>query len=686
MTTTVRTGAATVGLLLLFVLVCVAVPEPGWPAAKKPCARLCREPVAACRQQVVAAHACTTLRGSARRACRRAQRPERKRCRRLLLTACRADPASDRCLADGRAPVDTPSAWEAVLADVERAGVVTVDTARAAFALLVAPLPGVPTPPGATAGTAAAVGHDTGDVGGCAALRWIRAFRDQLTPEQRDAVDAALARATAVPAPAATPAADTTRDAASDAMRFRRLVDDAVAAIGARLGVPLAVPIEVVFMEPAKPGAPAALEALDAAGDAAGPLARCRLYVAARARVDPDAATVRGTITHEVFHCFQAQLAGLARYVDVTAPQWLDEGGANWVAADVVGIYAGVDSTWADWFRKPAVPLDRRTYSGMGVFAEAAWLGAKPWALFPTLTRATTHGAAFGVLSAPVAVRLQRSWAASLLRLPARGAEWDVQGGGVPGHALVPPETTLPEGDVEAVDVAPYAASALRLTAAAPNLLVDVAGGNVRLADAAGRDLVAPAGTLLCTAPPCTCPSGAPPPGTTLDVRLPLDVAVTGWSTGARGALTGLSVAERCRYDPTNATGFCRALQPLTTLGPALATALLEGTPADLRAAWGPWKDTIVLAAPVPAPIAAAWAGVVRAYGDVTTAYYEAIGYDIVDALVCEEGESAEECAYEITLSEAYAEAIADRHGDLVAADAYLREVCGFPLALEFDF
>lgn len=673
-----------VAALLLF----VAIASPGLAVRKHPkkrCTPLCREVLGRCRDAIAAASACGLQSGAARRACKRRQRKEQRGCRTRLVRACKADPVSDRCVAsDGAA--GEPTAWETLLARIESGEEVTLETARQAFSLLIAPLPGVELPPGAVAGSAAAFGRDSGEVGGCAAVRWITAYREQLTPEQMQAVDAALAVPTVPLARAhatftAVPAE--VLDDAADLTRFRQLVADAAAAIGAKLGRPLTLPIEVVFKDPAKPGAAAALQPESAPGDPTK-AASCVMFVPARTRTNPDATSVRGVITHEVFHCFQAQIAGLTRYSNLAAPMWLDEGGPNWVSADLVGFYPGIDTSWVAWFEQPTIPLATRAYSGLGIFAEAQWLGADVYALFPTLMAASTHPAAFGVLTGGIAAPLSRSWASSLYRVSSRSREWDVMGNGVPPYQVTPTFVSLPEGGIELVDVKAYAAEAYRVPAAAPNVLINVAGGTVRIGDAIGRDIAAPAGTLLCTASPCQCPDGSPPPGITLDVLPPLDVAITGWTTGATGSLEGLSIEDRCKRDPNDPTGFCRSLQPLLTLGPVLADAILNGSPADLRAAWGPWKDTLVNAGPVPATIAAAWGGVVNLYGTIATAYYEAIDYDVVDALVCDEGESAEECASEITRSEIYADEVVQHTAALLDADAYTRSVCNVSLALDF--
>lgn len=675
--------------LALSVLVVAALFVPASPAGarKRPgkrCAALCKEPIARCRAAVAVETACAmTTGGGPRRACRRAQRREQRTCRTRFLRACKADETADRCVADDTVGSE-PTAWENLLARVESSGPPSLETALQAFSLLIAPLPGVTLPPGALAGTAAAFGHDTGEVGGCAAVRWVRAYWDQLTPEQQQAVDAALAdTSSVVVARDATPSADAAE--ADEIARFQQVAAEAATAIAAKLGQPLTVPIKVVFADPSKSTAAASLQPENADGGTTGTLALCRMFIPARTRANPDPIAVRGIVTHEVFHCFHAQIAGFERYKNLAAPQWLDEGGPNWVAADIVGLFTSIDSSWTLWFEQPEAQLSSRAYSGMGIFAEAAWLGANPWALFPAMFKESTHDDVFEILSTGIEDRLRRSWAASVLRVTSRSAEWDVKGNGVPPYADFPEFVTVPEGGVELVDVKAFAATNYRVTGAAKNVLVDVTGGHVRIGDALGRDIEAPPGTLLCTASPCTCPDGSPPKGTVLDVLPPFDVAVTGWTTGATGNITGLTVDDGCKRDPNDATGFCQKLQPLKTLGPALGDTILNGEPAALRAAWLPWQQTLLDAKPVPADIAATWARVLEVYPGLTTQFYTAIDYDLVDALVCGQEESAGECAAEIILSENYADAVSGYVGDLRAADAYLRAKCNVQLQIDFD-
>lgn len=89
-------------------------------------------------------------------------------------------PHASRSLRRAAPPANAPSAWEQVTADIGPHGEVSKDVALRAFSLVFGPVPGVgPLPP-----------MDS-SVPWCGTepLRWVRAHTNELTPEQRAAVE-----------------------------------------------------------------------------------------------------------------------------------------------------------------------------------------------------------------------------------------------------------------------------------------------------------------------------------------------------------------------------------------------------------------------------------------------------------------------------------------------------------------
>src|SRR5262249_39034951 len=145
-------------------------------------------------------------------------------------------------------------------------------------------------------------------------------------------------------------------------------------------------------------------------------------------------------VVHEVFHCFQAQLTGLKQHRDKRIPRWILESSADWAAADIVGVTKVQELHWRLWFEAPQYALDTpfREYSAGGLFAEAAYLGTPVWRDLPGILHSTTTQDVLRWLTTLVSDRFRRSWAASLLREPTRGREWDVTGNGVPPFRVNP--------------------------------------------------------------------------------------------------------------------------------------------------------------------------------------------------------------------------------------------------------
>lgn len=139
-------------------------------------------------------------------------------------------------------------------------------------------------------------------------------------------------------------------------------------------------------------------------------------------------------VAHEVFHCFQYHLGPSIGHV-LRGPDWIMEGSANWVAAEI----AGTDAFITDWFeawatnnRRSLFSLD---YAAVGFFWVIESMGADPWTAIPPMLGATGEGAIAATGLDPAAV-LQRIATSIARRSTAPsldvGAEWDFAARRVP--------------------------------------------------------------------------------------------------------------------------------------------------------------------------------------------------------------------------------------------------------------
>ena len=200
-------------------------------------------------------------------------------------------------------------------------GSVDKQLALDAFSVAIAPLPGVGTPPGDPPAP-----YEQAD--GTFAVRWIERYRDQLTPEQRAAVDAALkpgrgaitvmpdgtqtgtspsSRLTGPQAAIAGAALSRAIIAEDDERQsYIAILKEAEQRIAQHLGRTLSIPW-VLWINDTQQLREDALAYLDKV--VLGPLGTvaCEISVNPSMRVSP-LSYIRAALAHEMFHCFQARL------------------------------------------------------------------------------------------------------------------------------------------------------------------------------------------------------------------------------------------------------------------------------------------------------------------------------------------------------------------------------------------
>jgi hypothetical protein len=140
------------------------------------------------------------------------------------------------------------------------------------------------------------------------------------------------------------------------------------------------------------------------------------------------------TVAHEVFHCFQYHLAPSIRHV-LTGPDWIIEGSAEWVAAEIAGTDSVITEGFAVWAANNRRSLFSLDYPAVGFFWVIESMGADPWAAIPPMLGATGEGAIAATGLDPAAV-LQRIATSIARRSTAPsldvGAEWDFAARRVP--------------------------------------------------------------------------------------------------------------------------------------------------------------------------------------------------------------------------------------------------------------
>jgi hypothetical protein len=446
--------------------------------------------------------------------------------------------------------VPTPSAWQQVMAGIRPDGTVPLQTALQAFSLAVAPLPGVAMPSGA---------RDQIFTGG-GAVRWVFGHWSELTPTQRAAVRAALPGPDAPRASAGPGARLLACDAAAGADSpgtgpYRALVDQALAYIGAHLG-PLASPTFVVLGGLQVNGSLAEAEPIDCDKAEVGPEASCVIHIG-RIGGGAGGPELRATMTHEVFHCFQAQLMGsVGAWVNLKAAPWMMEGSAEWVGEEAAPGSTVSAKWWPDYLTKPGRSLFERSYDAIGFYAHLQESYIDPWSRFQSTFTASSNAAAYARATAPAAGAFLDSWAAGYARRPTWGSGWDTTGPNITADRPAVERLLIGNNGGPSQPAAlAYANYVGEFDLQADVVMVDVTGhGRLRTSD--GRTLMPSGGLdgaycLLsggCTCPPHSACVGPPLRAASRGVAF---LALSGGPDGSSASVEGRSLDTFCSEPPS---------------------------------------------------------------------------------------------------------------------------------------
>ena len=449
------------------------------------------------------------------------------------------------------------SPYQQLQAQVRPDGSVSKETALEAFALAIAPLPGVTPPSGAKP-------QLYEQIDGTFAVDWLLPYLDQLTPNQQAAVNAALAadpKAPVVsPEPAGVPfvvAAD-----ASDTLNDMILLHDARQAEALNLGLTLSTDS---FEYRLSVNATQQDEKDSLAYSTEGqrivdgtPKLVCDIHVnpslVSLSQTDP--LTTKASLAHEMFHCFQMDhLAGRPR-----PPAWIREGQAAWVGETIAGLTPIGAKWWEGYLQSPTSSLYARIYSAVGFYIHLAEKGINPWkVMFPMLDAADNDAAVKA--AGGTADAFLDTWSSGLFRDASLGADWNAQGYSsaliARADALWPQpveDTRLPitvnDGTIEAVSAAKVTNTLINLTPLA-DVIVTKISGHARLKTGSLDDIGLQERFYCTSSEKCTCPPGQTWFGPASMEFMPRgglsEVALTGGLDAASGAIVGLSVTDFCR-------------------------------------------------------------------------------------------------------------------------------------------
>jgi hypothetical protein len=494
----------------------------------------------------------------------------------LLAAACApaASPSPAPSLAaDGWVP---ETAWERALADVDADGRFTKEAALRLFATAYGPIPGVD-----------AKQDLTGVFSRTIAIRAVGSVRDQLSDEQRAAIDRAISPpANAVkivipPAAAAAPlelaAADGGLDLLARAVEARAAVppgggpgagpenladsaiEQAIRDVGRMSRDIIASQLKRDFLGDhdfyfvPRPADVQPIEGLYPNGGThgtydGGVFGGCVTTIYDEATTQT-AVQLAALIAHETFHCFQADAYRLVEPWN-EAPHWITEGQATWVGLEVGGPSPNYNRFWKKYLTAPRIDLRTRDYDAVGFYAHLAETGTDPWTVFQDMwTAGTDHEVAFKAAHADAETFVD-SWASGVVRQPARGTAWDTTGPAITPDAFAPPNAVVSDGTSVEIGAAFYTNRDIDVTLNADLVQVDVEG-HVRISDGT-QDLVLHDGGLYCVAGhDCkkVCDEDEQPPETVGTLGSRILVASSGSLDGTIGRISGMDRPD-CQSPP----------------------------------------------------------------------------------------------------------------------------------------
>lgn len=471
----------------------------------------------------------------------------------VLLAACTSAPPSPSPTPSSDIPkVPSTSTFGRLFAQVRDDGTVSQETALQAFALAIAPLPGVTLPQGDPPAL-----HER--ISGSFAIDWLLPYYDQLTAEQRAAVDAVLApdprqivaqvdTGHGIELAAFTEGSATriTTAATQEEQFYLDTLADSDMIIAAKLGRQRRLPYSLTLNEiHVDPGA-GTLAYAAPIKDGFGRLKQCDIHIEPELRAATDEVAQRASTAHELFHCYQFELLDTIGLMWTARPSWLIEGQAEWAGEAAKGPSDVGRDWWASYLETPGTTLFARSYDAVGFYEHMAEKGIDPWTHFDKMLLDPNNVAAYKAAEAPRDDFLD-TWASGLFRESLFGEAWHAEGRWQTLTVARPDEMTLANDEVKPVSAGYVANVKIHLVPGA-DIVETRIEGHARL-HAGSVDDVGLQQRFYCTRPGgCTCPAGKRWTGPdTVAIPPDVSIALTGSLDTATGKLWGHALDEWCK-------------------------------------------------------------------------------------------------------------------------------------------
>jgi DNA-binding CsgD family transcriptional regulator len=482
-------------------------------------------------------------------------------------------------------PTPAAPAFNSVIAMLGPKGEVSPEMALQAFALAIAPLPGVTPPAGAL-----------GNLDADAAVAWVSQVWDQLSPAQQTTITDALAlmpdpygsaRTPAASAPSLTlaawppavgaavpdcglflvgPAADPGDVPAAPSPAVQPYVDMVKAAHDAiadpsHLGRQSVSKLAVCLVPGESLSANALARPYDAEHKQLGLPVSCAIYL--------NEDTIEGIaqagqlgflMAAETFACFAVTAKPdetIAAFGARVVPPWVSGGASTWAAATVaIELFGGVGDVlsepWSGYLTEPERNLVQRHHSAIGFFAQVNQDKPTAWNVLDEMLTSVDNLGAFYAATGRRQSFIDL-WAAGYFRDASRGPDWDIIGPNIPDDTAE--AGSIEVGNGESQDMAaPVLAVAIADLSTSADVTI-LAGNHLRIHDGV-QDFTDVRNQAYCTrggSSDCTCPPGSrgaarpPLPSLNADVKL----ALTGMEIGGTATIQGLSLDDYCGLPPT---------------------------------------------------------------------------------------------------------------------------------------
>ncbi len=274
----------------------------------------------------------------------------------------------------------------------------------------------------------------------------------------------------------------------------------------------------------------------------AGPYCRVRVDLAKQGGGSEQLAT---TLAHEVFHCWEFDLAPGRWEGD---GDWMMEGLAEWASLTVVKPPYDPEGQFITQYIKTAdAPTFERTYSAIGFWGHVQDTTGDLWSRIPSILRTTSAAAGFAAAGGNEDQFLS-TWASSQVRASTGGPEWDMFSPlRPPGSATLKVDAIKDTVEDLSLTVAPYSTQHVEIQPFPDEPLLHVA-----LTAGVGRLSVMHNYTSLgdgwfCMTSSCQCPPGSssmPPSSQPLEAGA--DLALAGGGSGTDVELEFHSLKEFC--------------------------------------------------------------------------------------------------------------------------------------------